>query len=120
MREVLRSLSSPHVIITFIMFFGNGLTVYAQALFLPSVVNRLGFSATRTQLISVGPFAVAFFGESYHLIRAPHCLASPFGEMDRSIVIWRIPFRPLSFSRNTCHDLWHAFCRRVLDILSRG
>ncbi|CAL1713318.1 unnamed protein product [Somion occarium] len=61
MREVLRSLSSPHVIITFIMFFGNGLTVYAQALFLPSVVNRLGFSATRTQLISVGPFAVAFF-----------------------------------------------------------
>ena len=65
-REVYRALSSPHVIIAFLMFFGNGLTVYAQALFLPSIVKQLGFSATRTQLLSVPPFAVAFVGPYSH------------------------------------------------------
>ncbi|KAK7682361.1 hypothetical protein QCA50_014566 [Cerrena zonata] len=79
MWEVYRALSSPHVIIAFLMFFGNGLTVYAQALFLPSIVRQLGFSATRTQLLSVPPFAVAFivslvgayFSDHYRTRTAP-------------------------------------------------
>lgn len=60
--EVLRSLTSPHVIMVFVIFFCNGTTLYGLALFLPSIVNQLGFSATRSQLISVGPYAAGFFG----------------------------------------------------------
>ncbi|CAL1707464.1 unnamed protein product [Somion occarium] len=60
-KEIFRSLKSPHVIMVFIMFFGNGTTLYGLALFLPSIVNQLGFSPTRTQLISVGPYAAGFF-----------------------------------------------------------
>jgi predicted MFS family arabinose efflux permease len=59
--EVLRSLKSPHVILSFIIFFMIGTTLYGLALFLASIVNQLGFSATRTQLLSVGPFAAGFF-----------------------------------------------------------
>ncbi|TDL17656.1 MFS general substrate transporter [Rickenella mellea] len=58
--QVLSSLKSPHVLIVFVALFMNGTTLYGLAFFLPSIVNQLGFSATRTQLISVGPFALAF------------------------------------------------------------
>ncbi|PPQ69365.1 hypothetical protein CVT26_002520 [Gymnopilus dilepis] len=60
-KEVLRSLASPHVLMVFIIFFMIGTTLYGLALFLPSIVNQLGFSATKTQLLSVGPFAAGFF-----------------------------------------------------------
>ncbi|KAI0077646.1 MFS general substrate transporter [Panus rudis PR-1116 ss-1] len=59
-KEIFRSLSSPHVLICFVMFFANGTTLFGLALFLPSIVNQLGFKATTSQLISVGPFAAAF------------------------------------------------------------
>ena len=62
-KEVLRSAGSPQVIIVFIMFFMSGTMLYGLALFLPSIVNQLGFSPNKTQLLSVGPFAVGFFGE---------------------------------------------------------
>ena len=61
--EVLRSFTSPHVIIIFIMFFFTGTTLYGLALFLPSIVNQLGFSPNKTQLLTVGPFAAGFFGK---------------------------------------------------------
>ncbi|KAI0081283.1 MFS general substrate transporter [Panus rudis PR-1116 ss-1] len=59
-KEVFRSLTSPQVIMVFIIYFCNGTTIYGLALFLPSIVHQLGFSPTKTQLISVGPFAVGF------------------------------------------------------------
>ena len=62
-KEVIRSASSPHVIMVFIMFFMVGTMLYGLALFLPSIVSQLGFSSTKTQLLSVGPFAAGFFGE---------------------------------------------------------
>ena len=62
-KEVMRSASSPHVILVFIMFFMVGTMLYGLALFLPSIVSQLGFSSTKTQLLSVGPFAAGFFGE---------------------------------------------------------
>ncbi|OCB91746.1 MFS general substrate transporter [Sanghuangporus baumii] len=58
--QVWRSMSSPHVILNFIALFMNGTTLYGLALFLPSIVNQLGYSQTHTQLISVGPFAAGF------------------------------------------------------------
>jgi len=60
-KEFMRSASSPHVIMVFIMFFMAGTMLYGLAYFLPSIVDQLGFSANKTQLLSVGPFAVGFF-----------------------------------------------------------
>lgn len=37
-------------------------TMTGLAFFLPTIVNELGYSATRTQLISVGPYAAGFVG----------------------------------------------------------
>ncbi|KAF9447487.1 MFS general substrate transporter [Macrolepiota fuliginosa MF-IS2] len=59
-REILRSLTSIHVIILFIVLFFAGTGLYGSALFLPSVVNQLGFSPIQSQLLSVGPFAAGF------------------------------------------------------------
>ncbi|KAF7985053.1 hypothetical protein HWV62_8899 [Athelia sp. TMB] len=59
-RDLLHSAKSLHVILVFIMFFGLGTTLFGLALFLPTIVGALGFSANRTQLLSVGPFATAF------------------------------------------------------------
>ena len=64
-KEVLRSASSPHVIMVFIMFFMDGTMLYGLAFFLPSIVNQLGFTPTKTQLLSVGPFGAGFFGEQF-------------------------------------------------------
>jgi len=68
MREVMRSLTSPHVIIVFAIFYMLGTNLYGLALFLPSIVNQLGFDANQSQLLSVGPFAAGFFGASICII----------------------------------------------------
>lgn len=60
-REIWRSLTSIHVIINFIILFMIGTCLYGLALFSPSIVNQLGFSPVRSQLLSVGPFAGGFF-----------------------------------------------------------
>lgn len=72
-REVARSLKSPHVLIVFVMFYMIGTTLYGLGLFLPSQVKQLGFSATKTQLLSVGPFAAGFFGNQL-LFEENRCL----------------------------------------------
>ena len=61
-KTIMRSASSPHVIMTFIMYFMVGMISYGLAYFLPSIVKQLGFGANKTQLLSVGPFAAGFFG----------------------------------------------------------
>ncbi|KAF5332971.1 hypothetical protein D9757_015228 [Collybiopsis confluens] len=60
-KEVIRSLKSPHVLLVFTVLYMVGTVLYGQALFLPSIVNQLGFSPNKTQLLSVGPFAGGFF-----------------------------------------------------------
>lgn len=71
-KEILRSIASPHVVILFIMFFMVGTMLFGLALFLPSIVNQLGFSPNRTQLLSVGPFAAGFFGKVFFVL-FPKC-----------------------------------------------
>lgn len=66
-REILRSFTSIHVIINFIMLFMDGTMLYGLAFFLPSIVNQLGFSAVNSQLLSAGPFAAGFFGKRFFL-----------------------------------------------------
>ncbi len=62
-REVYRSFTSIHVIINFVMLFMIGTTLYGLAFFLPSIVNQLGFSPVKSQLLSAGPFGAGFFGK---------------------------------------------------------
>ena len=62
-KEVMRSIGSPHVMIVSIMGFMVGMMGYGLAIFLPSIVNQLGFSPNATQLLSAGPFMTGFFGE---------------------------------------------------------
>jgi hypothetical protein len=61
LQEISRSITSPHLILVFIIHFMKGTTLYGLALFLPSIVNQLGFTATSAQLLSVGPFVTGFF-----------------------------------------------------------
>jgi hypothetical protein len=79
-KEIMRSVCSPHVIMVFIMFFMAGTSLYGLALFLPSIVDQLGFSANKSQLLSVGPFVVGFFGAYFFValpIKTYALLASP-------------------------------------------
>ena len=47
-KTIMRSASSPHAIMVFIMFFMEGTMVYGLAYFLPSIVKQFGFSANKT------------------------------------------------------------------------
>ena len=82
-REILRSVASPHVIIAFIIAFMLGTTSYGLSLFLPSIVNQLGFSPTKTQLLSVGPFVTGFIGQ---------CFQSPIYLKTYSLLVQRLLF----------------------------
>ena len=62
-QQVIASITSPQVIILFILYFMGGTNLFGLALFLPSIVNQLGYSANHSQLLSVGPFAAGFVGE---------------------------------------------------------
>jgi len=42
-----------------LMYMGVDGSLYAFSLFLPSIINELGYTATRAQLLSVPPYAVA-------------------------------------------------------------
>lgn len=65
LKEVMRSITSPHVILVSIMMFMVGMMAYGLAVFLPYIVSELGFSPSATQLMSVGPFAAGFICESF-------------------------------------------------------
>ena len=67
----------------FIMFFMVGTMLYGLALFLPSIVSQLGFSPTKTQLLSVGPFAAGFFGEWFVSKRDLFISQCSFSSLDR-------------------------------------
>jgi sugar phosphate permease len=86
-REVIRSMTSIQVIILFIMLFFDGTTLYGLANFLPSIVKQLGFSAVKTQLLSVGPFAAgfvvtlvtAYFSDKYQNRAVPAAIIATLG-----------------------------------------
>ena len=42
-----------------LMYMGVDGALYAFSLFLPSIINELGYTATKAQLLSVAPYAVA-------------------------------------------------------------
>jgi len=72
--EILKAFRSPHVLFICIPLFLNGASLYGLAYFAPTIVSALGNSPTRTQLLSVPPFACAwvaaigasYFADKYH------------------------------------------------------
>lgn len=59
-REVGQAFLLPQVWMLAIIFFCAGTVLYALAYFAPSIVQSIGYTASRAQLMSVPPFAVAF------------------------------------------------------------
>ncbi|KAH9474630.1 putative transporter [Psilocybe cubensis] len=59
-KRILSVLVTPHVLLPSVINFMGGTNLFGLALFLPSIVSQLGYSSNRTQLLSVGPFAVGF------------------------------------------------------------
>ncbi|KAF5329232.1 hypothetical protein D9619_009310 [Psilocybe cf. subviscida] len=59
-KYVLQAIKSPHVLLIIVIYFMGGTNLFGLALFLPTIVKELGHSANRSQLLSVGPFAVGF------------------------------------------------------------
>ncbi|KAF8957377.1 major facilitator superfamily domain-containing protein [Flammula alnicola] len=59
-REVGIAFTLPHVWMLAVLFFFAGTILYGMAYFTPSIVQGLGFTASRAQLMSVPPFATAF------------------------------------------------------------
>ncbi|KAF5353447.1 hypothetical protein D9756_008145 [Leucocoprinus leucothites] len=60
LKEVGRALISPQVVMLNIINFFDGTTIFGLAIFMPTIVNTLGFPPIRSQLLTVGPFAAAF------------------------------------------------------------
>lgn len=75
-RQVISSITSPHVIMMFCACFASGTTVYGLALFLPTIVSKLGFSSIHTQLLSVGPFASGFVCKNAFFLMANDLIKS--------------------------------------------
>lgn len=59
-REIVQALKFPHVWFILVLFFFNGILIYSLGYFTPSIVQGLGWSGTRAQLMTVPPYAVGF------------------------------------------------------------
>jgi len=64
LKHVYASMTSPHVILLCLVSFMEGTNIFGLAYFLPSIVNSLGFSPNKSQLLSVGPFVGGLTGMS--------------------------------------------------------
>jgi hypothetical protein len=51
-----------------LMYMGVDGPLYAFSLFLPSIVSALGYTATKAQLLTVPPYAVACLMVLYSLV----------------------------------------------------
>ncbi|EEH21202.2 hypothetical protein PABG_03433 [Paracoccidioides brasiliensis Pb03] len=59
-KRVLSVFKDPHVLNLCAILFCNGANLFGLAYFTPSIVQALGYSPIRTQLLTVPPFACAF------------------------------------------------------------
>ncbi|KZS96722.1 MFS general substrate transporter [Sistotremastrum niveocremeum HHB9708] len=58
--EVGSTFKEPHLYLFSLGLFAGGTTLFGLTYFAPSIVNSLGHSANRSQLLTVPPYAVAF------------------------------------------------------------
>ncbi|KAF7297483.1 MFS domain-containing protein [Mycena indigotica] len=59
-QDVPKAFMSIHVILLGIAFFLHGTTLFSFAYFTPSILQGLGYTAAKAQLMSVPPYSVAF------------------------------------------------------------
>lgn len=59
-RSIMSAFRSPHVLMSCLALFASGTCLFGLAYFTPSIVQALGYSRNRTQLMTVPPFACAF------------------------------------------------------------
>lgn len=59
-KAMLSAFRSPHILLLCLALFCNGTCLFGLANFTPSIVQSLGYQGTRTQLLTVPPFAIAF------------------------------------------------------------
>ncbi|KAJ3910154.1 major facilitator superfamily domain-containing protein [Lentinula edodes] len=59
-KEVLEATKLPQVWFLAIAFFLDGVVLYSLAYFAPSIIQGLGYTAAKAQLMTVPPFAVGF------------------------------------------------------------
>lgn len=60
LKTVLSAFKSIHILMSCVGLFASGTCLFGLAYFTPSIVQSLGYSQTRTQLMTVPPFACAF------------------------------------------------------------
>ncbi|EEQ90684.1 hypothetical protein RJZ56_005982 [Blastomyces dermatitidis] len=60
LNRVLSAFKDPHILIMCAILFCSGANLFGLSYFTPSIVQALGYSPTRTQLLTVPPFACAF------------------------------------------------------------
>jgi predicted MFS family arabinose efflux permease len=60
MKSIASAPKSIHVWMSCLALFASGTCLFGLAYFTPSIVQTLGYSRTRTQLMTVPPFAIAF------------------------------------------------------------
>ena len=60
-KALLSTFKDLHIWLLCIALFCNGSSLFGLAYFTPSIVQGLGYGQTRTQLLTVPPFAIAFF-----------------------------------------------------------
>ncbi|MBW0463471.1 hypothetical protein O181_003186 [Austropuccinia psidii MF-1] len=58
--EVFACLKSPHVLLNSLSLFMTGTVDFSLAYFQPTIVNSLGYSAVRSQLLTIPPSVVSF------------------------------------------------------------
>lgn len=62
-RQALRAFTDPQVLFLTVITFTNGCMLAGLGYFSGPVIKDLGYSSTKTQLLTVPPFAVAAFGK---------------------------------------------------------
>ncbi|OQU98734.1 hypothetical protein CLAIMM_04473 [Cladophialophora immunda] len=60
LKGVLSVFTTPHILILFPIMFASACCLFSMAYFTPTIVAGMGYSSTRTQLMTVPPFAVGF------------------------------------------------------------
>jgi len=63
-------IDAPHVLILALPLFFSGVTLFGLANFTPTIVNALGHSASRTQLLTVPPYVCSFV---FSIVSAYYC-----------------------------------------------
>lgn len=59
-KAVVSAFKSPHILNMGVIGFCNGVVIGGISYFTPSIVQALGYGETKTQLLSVPPYAIAF------------------------------------------------------------